>query len=463
MARILGLLLLLFGLVHASMGETVREMVTKNGINPSQVSVVIRSTKSGNILSSLNPDTTRKPASVMKLLTTYSALLELGSHFKWPTKFYYHGSYRKGVIHGDLIIKAYGDPTLSVKDIPKIVRRLKSIGIKSITGDIVIDRSFFDVEDRVSSGFDSHHFSEYNAMPDALMFNDHLSTIIVKPENGRIKAYKAIQDQSYTLVNTIKPSSKSCAGNRSWPRILVNTEGALPRVTLSGTMSLKCRPRHIKKLVTHAYESFYYALRSVMIRQGIAFHGRLQLAKTPEGARALFTHYAKPLIDIIAKTNKKSNNLYARHLMLLLGAKRYGAPATEAKGREAVAQILGNVGLKSSSVYLDNGCGLSRTSRITARTLSDILQSANQRYGAQWRSALSVAGVDGTIKKRFRHSVAKGRAWMKTGTLKDAKNIAGYVRSKQSKKLYSVVVLYNGREKWKGSALQNQIINWLAR
>ena len=52
---------------------------------------------------------------------------------------------------------------------------------------------------------------------------------------------------------------------------------------------------------------------------------------------------------------------------------------------------------------------------------------------------------------------------MKTGTLKDAKNIAGYVLSKSSKKLYTVVVLYNGREKWKGSALQNQIITWLAR
>ena len=463
MSRLFWVLCLSVGLLHASMGQTIKDMLIKNGIKPEQVSIVIRSAKTGNILSSHNPNSVRKPASVMKVLTTYSALLELGNQFKWPTKFYYHGSYRKGVINGDLIIRAYGDPTLSAKDIPKIVRRLKSIGINSITGDIVIDRSFFDVADRVSSGFDSHRFSEYNAMPDALMFEDHLSTIIVKPKGGKVEAYKAIQDRSYTLVNNIKSSTKSCAGNRSWPRILVNTEGALPRVTLSGTLSLKCRPRYIKKLVTHAYQSFYYALRAEMIRRGIAFHGRLQLANTPEGARALFTHYSRSLIKIIAKTNKKSNNLYARHLMLLLGAKRYGAPATEAKGRKAVAQILGNIGLKSSSIYLDNGCGLSRESRITARALSDILQSANTRYGMQWRKVLSIAGIDGTIRKRFRRSVAKGRAWMKTGTLKDAKNIAGYVRSKRSKKLYSVVILYNGREKWKGSALQNQIINWLAR
>ena len=464
MARLFWAVLFSIGMLHASMNQTIRDMLAKNAIEPGQVSIVIRNAKTGKMLSSLNPDSARKPASVMKVLTTYSALLELGTDFRWPTKFYYHGSYKKGVIHGDLIIKGYGDPTLSVKDIPRIVRRLKSIGVKGITGDIVIDRRFFDVGDHVTSGFDSHRFSEYNAMPDALMFNDHLSTIIVKPKDGKMQAYKSIPDRSYTLVNHIKSSTKSCAGNRTWPRILVNTEDALPRVTLSGTMSLKCKPRYIKKLVTHAYQSFYYALSAEMIRRGVAFHGRLQLAKTPEGARALFTHFAKPLIQIIAKTNKKSNNLYARHLLLLLGAKHYGAPATEEKGRRAVREILGRYGLmKSSRNYLDNGCGLSRKSRITARTLSNILQSANKKYALQWRRVLSIAGIDGTIKKRFRRSVAKGRAWMKTGTLKDAKNIAGYVRSKSSKRLYSVVILYNGREKWKGSALQNQIINWLAR
>ncbi len=446
------------------MGETIAEMISKNGIKPAQVSVVIRNADTGNLLSSTHADTVRKPASVMKILTTYSALLELGADFRWPTKFYYHGRYHKGVIDGDLIIKAYGDPTLSHKDIPKIVKRLKAVGVKRISGDIVIDRTFFDVGERISSGFDAHHFSEYNAMPDTLMFDDHLSTIIVRHQGSQIETVKSIPDRSYEVINHIKATEKSCTGNRGWPRVLINTEEGLPRVTFSGTLSLKCTPRYIRKVVTHPYQSFYYALRAEMIKKGIAFHGKLQLAKTPENARALFTHYARPLLDIIAKTNKKSNNLYARHLMLLLGAKRYGAPATEKKGRKAVAEILGRYGLmQRSSTYLDNGCGLSRRARITARELSDILQSANKRYGAKWRKALSVAGIDGTIKKRFRRTVAKGRAWMKTGTLKDAKNIAGYVRSKSSKRLYNVVILYNGQEKWKGSALQNQIITWLAR
>ena len=77
-------------------------------------------------------------------------------------------------------------------------------------------------------------------------------------------------------------------------------------------------------------------------------------------------------------------------------------------------------------------------------------------------NALAIAGKDGTIKRRFKHSIAKGRAWMKTGTLNNAKNIAGYVRGK-SGKLYVLAILYNGRERWKGSVLENQIIEWLVR
>ncbi len=451
-------------LLYGSMDTTVREMIAKNKINTDQVSVVIRDAKTGAMLTSINPDISRKPASVMKILTTYAALLEFGPDFRWPTKFYYSGKYKKGTIYGNLIVKGYGDPTLSSRDVPKIVRRLKRLGIKRIKGDIIIDRGFFGTGDRIRSGFDGNRFSEYNAMPDALMFDDHLSTVIVGPKGGKIIAYKTTQDQSYDLINNIKPTTKSCTGNRAWPRVLVNTKGSRPQVILSGTMSIKCRKRTIRRLITHSYKNFYYTLRAEILRQGIDFDGRLKLSETPKSARLLFVHYSRPLIDIVAKTNKKSNNMYARHILLLLGAKYYGAPATEKKGRAAVESILKKAGIKSyGNTFLDNGCGLSRVSTITARTLSDIIQSANRRFGSKWRKTLSIAGIDGTIKRRFRNSTAKSRAWMKTGTLKDAKNIAGYVLSKRSKRLYSVVILYNGQEKWKGSSLQNQIINWLAR
>lgn len=447
----------------STMSNVVSNMIAKNKIDPSQVSVLIKDLHNGNTLVSHNAGTIRKPASVMKLFTTYSSLLEFGPNFRWPTRVYYRGKYSKGVIHGDLIIKGYGDPTLSSSDVRRMVYKLRRLGIKSIDGNIVLDRTFFGTPDRVSSGFDKNKFSEYNAMPDAIMFNDHMITVIVKSNGNRVNVYKSANDRSYKVVNKIVSTTESCKGSRAWPKVLVNTGDGVPRITVSGTISTRCRPRYIRKLMTHSYKSFYYTFVSELKKDGIGYHGFLRLGKVSKGAKALFTHRSRSLIKIIAKTLKKSNNLYARHIMLLLGAKLYGAPATLSKGRAAEKYILSHNGLSNLYAKIDNGCGLSRASRVNSIALSRLLDSANKKFGSRWRKALSIAGIDGTIKRRFRHSIARGRAWMKTGTLNDAKNIAGYVLSKSSHRLYSVVILYNGREKWKGSSLQNQIINWLAR
>jgi len=446
----------------AAVPQSIDKMMAVNKIDPSRVSIMIREVASGKVLASQSPDQSRTPASVMKLLTTYSALLDLGTHFRWPTKFYYTGSFSRGVIHGDLAVEAFGDPTLSSRDLSRIAKRLRRLGIRHITGNLLVDLSFFGTKDRVSSGFDRNRYSEYNAMPDALMLDDHLSRIVVQHHGETITAHKGIEGDVYTLVNRLKPTSKSCKGSYSWPRVQIDNTGKRPRVILSGTLSTHCPRRVVSKVITHPHESFYYAFRSALKRAGIRLDGTLVLKRLPSSARALMIHHSRPLLQIIAKTNKKSNNLYARHIFLLLGAQREGAPATEAKGAKAVRSILSARGLWNDRIRINNGCGLSRHSYITANVLVNLLQDAYKKFGTRWMHALAIAGKDGTIHRRFRRSVAKGRAWMKTGTLNNAKNIAGYVRGK-SGKLYAIAVLYNGQERWKGSALQNQIIEWLVR
>jgi D-alanyl-D-alanine carboxypeptidase/D-alanyl-D-alanine-endopeptidase (penicillin-binding protein 4) len=399
----------------------------------------------------------------MKVLTTYSALLELGTDFRWPTKIYYTGRFHKGIIHGDLVVEAFGDPTLSTKDLYRISKRLRRLGVHKITGNMILDRSFFATADRVSSGFDRNRYSEYNAMPDAAMLNDHLSKTLVGPKNGTIVVTKAIPGDRYNIINRIKPTAALCRGKNSWPYVSVTHTGSgTPQVVFSGTISTHCPRRSIYKLLTHAHDSFFYALKYALGKAGISFGGKLVLSRVPKSAKALIVHHARPLLQIISKTNKKSNNLYARHIFLLTGAQREGAPATEAKGAKAVREILSSRGLWDDRIKVNNGCGLARNSKLTANVLVNVLEDAYKHYGKRWLNALSVAGIDGTIKRRFRHSVAKGRAWMKTGTLNNAKNIAGFVRGK-SGKMYVLAVLYNGREHWKGSTLQNQIIEWLAR
>jgi D-alanyl-D-alanine carboxypeptidase/D-alanyl-D-alanine-endopeptidase (penicillin-binding protein 4) len=99
---------------------------------------------------------------------------------------------------------------------------------------------------------------------------------------------------------------------------------------------------------------------------------------------------------------------------------------------------------------------------MSAKTFADMYENAYYHYGQRWMNTLSIAGKDGTIKKRFRNAPAKNRAWMKTGTLKNVKNIGGYVKNRKGV-LYTVVIIVNTKQaRWRASSLQNNIINWLA-
>jgi len=343
-----------------------------------------------------------------------------------------------------------------------IVAQIKAKGIRKITGNIVIDRTYFRVGDKDNSGFDRHTYSPYNAMPDAMMFNERISTICITPRKHSVT--KKIPDESYRVVDHLKLVNKPCRGRYSWPSFKIDKSQTTPTVLLRGPISKRCGTRKLCQVITKPYKTFYYALKDRLKRAHIGVGGSLRLAKIPKNARFLFTHYAKPLEKIIAKTAKKSNNLYARQILLLLGAKVHGAPATLKKGRMAVTSILRSKGaLTAGRLHIDNGCGLSRSSKITAKLLADMYDHAYKRYGQRWMKTLSIAGVDGTIRKRFRGTVVRKRAWMKTGTLKHVKNIGGYVKSR-SGKIYTVVILINTKKsRWKAAQLQNNIIKWVVK
>ena len=453
-------LVLQINLYASNLPTTIQRMIAKSGIPSKDISIYIKETNSNRVIASLYADRSRKPASVIKIFGIYAALVKLGFNYRWKTKIYTTGRLSSGVLHGDLIIKGFGDPTLGTNDLKSIVKHIKKRGIKKISGHIIIDRSYFAVGNKNNSGFDRNRYSPYNAMPDAMMFNERISTINVIPKKNL--AYKRLRDDSYTLKNSLKRVNRPCKGKYSWPYLAINSSNNKTTVTLKGEISKRCGLRTVSKVFTKPYKSFYYALKDILNRSGVIVNGSLRLKRVPKNAKLIYTHHSATLEKIVSKTAKKSNNLYARHILLLLGAKVYGAPSTLEKGSRAVKDILSRIGaLSSAPLKIDNGCGLSRSARLNTKVLSGMLDNAYRRYGKRWMRILSIAGVDGTINRRFRGSIVRGRAWMKTGTLNRVKNITGYVKSK-SGKLYTVVILVNtNKPRWKASGLQNSIIKWL--
>jgi D-alanyl-D-alanine carboxypeptidase/D-alanyl-D-alanine-endopeptidase (penicillin-binding protein 4) len=456
-------LLILCTLSLVALPQDISYLIANSKLSQKDVSIYIKETGDrGRVVASLNAQKSRTPASVVKAMTTYAALLKLGFNYRWPTKLYTTGRIKAGILYGDLIIKGFGDPTLGSKDLSKFISAMRKEGIRGIRGNIVIDRSYFDVGSKNSAYFDENPYSAYNAMPDAMMFNERISTVCIEPKKRKV--YRKHADKSYQVVNNLKHVNKPCKGRYAWPRVKISEQENRSTVQLSGELSNRCSTRNVCKVLTQPYKTLYYELKEKMRKAKMQVSGTLKLKQTPPQARHLYTHYAPPLEKIISKTAKKSNNLYARHLMLLLGAKVYGAPATLKKGRNAIKHILRSRGALGSGVLrIDNGSGLSRVSKMNALHLAQMYDNAYEYYGKRWMKTLSIGGKDGTIRRRFAGSVAQNRAWMKTGTLKHVKNIGGYVKDRGGR-LYTVVVLVNStRARYQGAKLQNDIIKWIAK
>jgi len=466
MKKILIFLILFFNIALFGQGDIPDELnykLRQIPLNPSSYSIYVKEVYSDTPIVSWNSYKSRVPASVIKLLTVYSGLLKLGYNYRWETKFYSTGYVNNGTLRGDFIVKASGDPTLGTDDLDDIVNHLHQLGIRKILGNIVIDRTLFNVPKQNSSGFDRNRYSPYNAMPDAMMFNERKSTLCITPRGRTVRINRIDNDRSYKIVNNLKVVNGSCRKGRSWPRVGIRTDKSQHSIiTLSGKLSKRCGKRTICKVVSMPHRSFYYALKDKLKREGIKFTGTLKLKKVPRKAKYLFSHSSERLEDVISIIAKKSNNLMARQLFLTIGTEFYSPPITRLKAGQAVKRILNRHSLLEGETIISNGSGLSRKSRVTAKTLANLLEHGALHYGQRWMNTLSIAGVDGTIRRRFRNSTVYGRAWMKTGTIRHVANIAGYVEGISGQK-YVVVVLVNDRKSaLYGRKLANRVIEWVA-
>ncbi len=159
--------------------------------------------------------------------------------------------------------------------------------------------------------------------------------------------------------------------------------------------------------------------------------------------------------------NKTSDNLAARHLLLSLSPGFPKQPATLEAARKRLQAWLRSRGIAPGDIEVDNGSGLSRTERGKPRAMVALLRKGWVDKNAKvFVGSLPLAGRDGTLGNRFRDSPATGRAQLKTGTLTDARTLAGYVRGR-SGEVYAVAALLNHPRADAGVIALDSLIEWL--
>jgi D-alanyl-D-alanine carboxypeptidase/D-alanyl-D-alanine-endopeptidase (penicillin-binding protein 4) len=159
--------------------------------------------------------------------------------------------------------------------------------------------------------------------------------------------------------------------------------------------------------------------------------------------------------------NKFSNNVMARQLYLTLGAEAAGEPATREKADRVIREWLAGKKLNFPEMVLENGSGLSRVERISARHLGELLLSSfRSPVMPEFIASLPLAAMDGTMKKRLADADVAGQAHIKTGSLTGVRSIAGYMLDARGRR-WVVVSIVNHPNAGNAQAAQDALLTWI--
>jgi D-alanyl-D-alanine carboxypeptidase/D-alanyl-D-alanine-endopeptidase (penicillin-binding protein 4) len=374
-SRLLTLALLL---VPLSALADVKEKIA--ALAPSGVVLVVD--REGSELVAQNADEPFVPASVTKIVTAWLALEVLGGDYRFETRFYLDD---KRVLY----VRGGGDPFLVSEELAPLATDLVAVvGKKPIDG-IVLDASYYPPNLSVPGIEDTNN--AYNALNSALAVN--FNTIDAVRRGNKVSSA-----EKQTPITPLAIAQFRARGPKGRDRINLSQD---PAASL----------QYAGELIAAFIE-----------RAGGSVKGKISTGAVPEGLKPVYVHrQSRKLSNILAELLRASNNYIANQIFLEIGAHRLGGPVSLEKSLKVANEMLAMHGL-DTAIHLEEGSGISRDNRFTARALAKVLELFAPH-------ADLLHGHDGGMNK--------------TGSMDGIRTLAGYADTSSHGRVRFVISLTN--------------------
>jgi D-alanyl-D-alanine carboxypeptidase/D-alanyl-D-alanine-endopeptidase (penicillin-binding protein 4) len=465
-----------------SLQTKIRQRLFAPEVRRGRIGIKVVSLTSGRVIIENDSDKYFMPASNMKNFTVATAMERLGPEFRFVTSVYANVMPdASGTIKGDLRIFGRGDVSISTaffgttpddpntyfKGIDRLVERISAAGVKRIDGSIVADESYF-------KGFyipDTWEWDDlqsyYGAELSALPINDNAVDLAVSP--GKTGAACAV---SISPGNTLFQILNTCVTTPTGTKRELSVLKKIDRnvIEIAGTMAAGDSTYRSPIAVTHPAELFVALLKSRLESAGIVVTGGTRSLPANVASPANQIEIAKlespPFREIAAKTMKPSQNMFTETILWTLG-EQVGRPAgasgtSSAIGLSVVRGFLKQIGVPDDGIVQYDGSGLSRHDLITPSAVVAVytFMAKQSKYSQQWRDSLSIGGVDGTLKNRFKGTAAAGNIRGKTGTIDQVSALSGYMTTAGGEQLIlSIVVNGVAEPRTRTSLIDDIVVN----
>jgi serine-type D-Ala-D-Ala carboxypeptidase/endopeptidase (penicillin-binding protein 4) len=456
----------------AELKTRIEEIAHQPVLDPGFFAVKIVSLDTGLVIYEQSANKFTRPASNMKLYTVAAAIDRLTPDYHFMTSVYAKEKLEDGKVKGDLIIYGRGDPSLAArfnngdyfKGINDVADHIVTAGVKRVKGDLVGDESWFNGAP-LGSGWEWDDLQwSYGAPVSALTVNDNAIDLTVKPGEKVGLPVIITSGPPATFMTIANRATTGPRGSKSDLNIYRGV-GA-NAIEITGSLPLGDNGFTGGVAIPDPALAFVTMLREALLKRGVKIEGRVRTVDARSGASIVPNPLAaitpgiqsptppveiagiqSPPFSLIAShTLKPSQNLYTEIILRTLGklTSVSSSQTDEEAGLIVVRNFLRQAGANERDLALSDGSGLSRNDMITANATVQLLTyMSKHKYFAQFRDALPIAGVDGTLRTRLRGTPAEGNLRAKTGSLSSVASLSGYVTTAAGEHLVFSMMLNN--------------------
>ncbi|MDE5424171.1 D-alanyl-D-alanine carboxypeptidase/D-alanyl-D-alanine-endopeptidase [Ancylomarina sp. DW003] len=424
--------------------KVIDDFVNQDIFKSASIGIEVCDLETGQVLASYQSEKSLTPASTQKLITTASALEILGADFQFKTDVYITGRIdENGNLMGNLIVRGFGDPTLSSKYFPENIHFISSFykafkqqGIKQINGKFIIDDSYYQSSiPRTWIWEDIGNY--YGAVPHSLSYKDNTYTLhFESKEAGQLTQISKISNKQDDLKFLNKVTSSTINRDRAYIFGGTTSEQRI----VEGTIPQNRSDFKVKGAVSNPSMVLRTELEKILNAGNIDIKGGDYRTKTQ---KTILEYKSPQLSDIVALTNQKSINLFADHLLFEIGAhqKKEGNWKT---GIDAIKEFWQSKGIDSEGLFLHDGSGLSHFNAISVHSLNQILIHMNKSENSDaFFNSLPIAGKNGTLKNFGKQSLLASKFKAKTGSMMGVRSYSGVLTKSNGKQIAISFIINN--------------------
>lgn len=457
--------------------RSLSDAIRAAGWRGDQWGVLVVSLDAGDTLFAHQPEEVLTPASNLKLFTSAAALHYLGPDFRYTTYLVATGPIQNGVLKGDLVVYGTGDPTFSTRFYDSrlgiweaLADSLAAAGVERVDGELIGDASHFEGP-AVGHGWQTSYITHgYAAPASALSFNENVITLRVRPGASAGAAPEILLIPGGAV--DIRVEATTVGSGRSW--VEVDRESYDAPLVLKGQIQRGhtglWRSTPVVNPADFAVSVFAHVLASRGIEVAGGYRALHDASESPVGSRKIFApgldgapvvqalavHQSPPLLELLKVVNQRSHNLYAESVLRTVGRSTTGSGSVRG-GAAAVVAMMEEAGASTAGLFMDDGSGLSRMDRATARSIVDLLamMSESTHWDAFWETLPEAATSRGL--RRMQQTPAAGNLRAKTGTIDRVSALSGYVRARNGERLAFAIISNDVPSTWGAKRVEDRI------